>query len=454
MRAARNRTVWLALVTGGLLVTTFVVLAVRLRSQLQHEIHQTLIQRDGAVLHPLVLQLLASAPGPSPDDRLNALLRGAGERGVLSVALFDAEGRPKRAVPADQLFVDLPIEDFLQLTSTSQPLSRFHAHFLFDTHFPGLAAPDAEAPVLEVLLPLATDPAASLLGIARYHLDARNLADELAALDEQFERQTTLTVLTGVGLIVVVVVIAATGLARAEQALAERNQRLLRTNFELTLATKASALGQITAHLLHGLQGPVAGLRAAMAGSGGPEEASDWEAARTYTDRLQRIVEENVRMLADLTEHNTYELTGDELAETLAARNRPLAHECGVVLTVRNTFHGRLDNHRGSLLCLIAHNLVDNALRATSAGRTVAVRLAEAEGELCLVVQDEGTGIPESVQAGLFEPGRTTRRDGTGLGLAISRLLARQLRAELHLQKTGPEGSAFELRFPLTAAPL
>ena len=47
------------------------------------------------------------------------------------------------------------------------------------------------------------------------------------------------------------------GLRRAERLIAERNDRLIHANFELTLAAKASDLGQITSHLIHGMQGPV-----------------------------------------------------------------------------------------------------------------------------------------------------------------------------------------------------
>ena len=39
----------------------------------------------------------------------------------------------------------------------------------------------------------------------------------------------------------------------------------MHANFELTLAAKASAIGQITSHLIHGLQGSVEGLRAIVA---------------------------------------------------------------------------------------------------------------------------------------------------------------------------------------------
>ena len=68
-----------------------------------------------------------------------------------------------------------------------------------------------------------------------------------------------------------------------------------------------------------------------------------------------------------------------------------------------------------------------------------------------LKVQDEGSGIPDSVSRNLFKPGRSGRPGGSGLGLAISQLLARQIGAKLALISTGPQGTAFTVTLPLKA---
>jgi len=69
------------------------------------------------------------------------------------------------------------------------------------------------------------------------------------------------------------------GLNRAQRVIVERTARLTHANFELTLAAKASALGQITSHLIHGLQGPVAGLRAVVTGRAADNvnATEDWQ---------------------------------------------------------------------------------------------------------------------------------------------------------------------------------
>jgi signal transduction histidine kinase len=282
----------------------------------------------------------------------------------------------------------------------------------------------------------------------RYYIDARPLSRELALIDERIDRQTAVTLLVGSVLIAVVMAGAAFSVNRAQRIIAERNERLTRANFELTLATKASAVGQITSHLIHGLQGSVEGLRAVVEGRKADPSNPAWESAADYTERLQSMIRETVALLGDASTNTTYELTGHELAATVRERNKAAADEKGVVFEVGAGFEATTDSHRGSLLCLIANNLVQNAIIATAPGRKVTVQFADAGWAIVLTVRDEGSGIPESVQKQLFRPGRSGRPGGSGLGLAISQLLARQIGAELVLLSTGQSGTTFRLTLP------
>lgn len=443
MRHPTTKLLLITLATGLLLIAVFVSTVWRYRTALGAEIRRTIIERDAAVLQPVALQQLAEARAAG-DTSLHAVLRSAHQEGMLAVALFDAEGRPAHYLPRSLLLADLPTDDLLRL-QTRQPISRFHPQFPLDRYFSGIAAEHRTTPVLEILLQLPSrDQPATLLGYAQYLIDARQLATELATIDERIRAQTTSTLSLGSGLIAALVAAAAYGLHRAQRVIAERNARLTRAHFELTLAAKASALGQITSHLIHGLQGPVAGLRAAMAGPGG----TDWQSAADYTERLQTLIQETVALLGDTRLQAVYELTGEELAATLRQRHAAEAQTQGVRFTVTSDDIGVLDSHRGSLLCLIASNLVQNALHATPAGRAVTVTLARAAGAIRLTVSDEGPGIPEELRDHLFEPGHSGRVGGTGLGLAISRLLARQIDADLALDATSPTGTTFRVTLP------
>ena len=67
----------------------------------------------------------------------------------------------------------------------------------------------------------------------------------------------------------------------------------------------------------------------------------------------------------------------------------------------------------------IVSNLVVNALEATPRGGHVRVGIVREDGYLCVVVEDDGPGIPSELREKILQPFFTTKSQGTGLGLAI-----------------------------------
>lgn len=440
-----------SLAVTGVCVVLVAILAsmvIWLRADLRRQIHLKIIERDAAVLYPFALQEMAEGKdsrSSSPSTPLAGLLKSAEQKGMLAVSVFDRDGNPVESVPTNQLFVELPPADLVQVLR-GIPVSRYEATFPLDQHFAGVSA--APAPVLEVLLPLPGKASGSVDGFVRYYIDARPLSEELAGIDRRINGVTAITLGVGTLLIAAVTGVAAFAVRRAQRTIAERNERLTRTNFELSLAAKASTLGQITSHLIHGLQGPVEELRAVVAGKEAGGSSSDWESAAEYADRLQRMIREVIALLGDASSGASYELTGFDLAATLREGSGAGATSKGVILEVTGGFPSTIDSHQGGLLCLIGSNLIHNAIEATRSGRRVMVQLARSGLGVVLTVTDEGEGIPEAVQKHLFRPGKSGRTGGSGLGLAISRLLARNIGAEIVLLTTGPSGTAFRVTLP------
>ncbi len=444
-------------VTGALLVAIFATTVVILRRELRDDIRQKIIERDAAVLYPLAEAQLGEAEA-DPDNRdfgsemlLSSVLKSWQQLRMRGIVIFDADGNTLQVQPTTLLRTELAPDDYASLMSGAQ-ISRYHPDFPLDRYFADVEGPPEEhyAPVLEVLLPLRAGNSGQTVGFVQYYLKARRLAAELDAIDQRVNRQTAEMLAIGSVLIALILIVAYHSLSRAQGIIAERNERLTRANFELTLAAKTSALGVITSHLIHGLQGPVAGLRAVVAdrtadGGSGPE----WQSAADYADRMQAMIHETVALLGDTTTQTTYELTGIELADSIRERNRAAAVAKGVALDVSPGFPQTIDSHRGSLICLIATNLVQNAIEATDPGRHVEVALTQNPDSIMLLVRDEGAGMPDSVRAHLFEPGRSGRPGGTGLGLSISQLLARQIDGALELVESGAGGTTFRLTVPV-----
>jgi len=69
-------------------------------------------------------------------------------------------------------------------------------------------------------------------------------------------------------------------------------------------------------------------------------------------------------------------------------------------------------------------NLLVNASESLDKGGRIDVVLHRDETGIRVVVEDNGTGVPEEIRETLFEPYVTGRPGGTGLGLAIARRIA------------------------------
>lgn len=409
-----------------------------------------LIERDAAVLHRQALQQLADqgAGSAATPDQLRAVARRADQPGMLAMAVFDSDGTLVQAVPSWLPFIDLAPADYLEL-SQLQPISRFHPHHLLQSTFGPDDTPLEGTPMLEVLLPLHTDGSSRLAGVVQYWIDARALAEEIEAIGARIGRQTGSILALGSLLITFIVGAAHWLLARAQREIAERNESLRRANLELSLSLKASALGQITSHLLHGLQAPVAGLRAVMAARPRTADGEDWQTAADYTARLQQMIQQTVSLLGEQEARVSYELDATEIAHALRERHRAAATARAVELHLTTLGQGApLSSDRANLLCLIAGNLIDNAVDVSPPGEAVRVEIEQQAGTWRLRVHDRGPGVPAEIRSRLFQPGRSTKAGGTGLGLAISHLLARQIGAELTLRETGATGTTFEVELP------
>ncbi len=107
----------------------------------------------------------------------------------------------------------------------------------------------------------------------------------------------------------------------------------------------------------------------------------------------------------------------------------------------------------------IVGNLITNALRHAPRGSTVALRLRATDEHACIVVADQGPGIPDWERERVF--GRFVQLDGApdtspggaGVGLSLARELVLLHGGEIGVDDANP-GAAFWVRLPLGVAHL
>jgi signal transduction histidine kinase len=139
----------------------------------------------------------------------------------------------------------------------------------------------------------------------------------------------------------------------------------------------------------------------------------------------------------------------DVLRDTLEAFE-PLAAAKGVSLSAEAelpTCVGRFDS--GRVLEVLA-NLVSNALKFTTSGGRVSIRVAREGSDLHFAVADTGTGIPEDALLGVFEKFKQVAKDrrGLGLGLYISKGIVEAHGGRMWGESQLGAGSTFHFAIP------
>ena len=221
----------------------------------------------------------------------------------------------------------------------------------------------------------------------------------------------------------------------------------------LNSRARLAALGEAVAKINHDLRNMLTSAQIAsdrLAAIGDPKVAQ-------AMPRLERALDRAVTLATDVM---TYGKTAEAAPQVQALELQPAldaaAEDAGMsesgVRLVSHVEAGARVSADPDQLHRILVNLLRNAREAMEErGRPgqVQVSLAVADGVSRLRLSDDGPGLPERALAHLFQPFTgSARRGGTGLGLAISRELAQAHGGDLVLEKTGPEGTVFELSLP------
>lgn len=444
---------WLAIALTWVVTTLVVLVGVR---QVRQQVREQIVRRDGEILRAMartqsggddVASLLAREP-------FAVFVTIGGFEGIMAARMFDAVGAFLASVP-DRVREGRIGEEELVVLRRGQPISRFEASlpledlFLPDPGDKGIAL-GGFIPAVRVLVPLGEVAGAEPTGFAEFVLDGRSVAREFELLDERLLKQAALTLLVAFGATGGVLVWAFRQLARGNRLLQRRTEDLQRANRELSQAARATALGAVTAHLVHGLKNPVSGLQSFMAAGseGGAADEEAWRDARAATQRMQALIGQVVRVLREHESDLEYDATLADVGDAVLSRARSLARDRGVELDGSGAPAVPIDNRSAGLFALVLTNLLENAIQATPRGGSVRLRLEGGESGVAAEVSDRGTGLPESVRERLFQPNQSTKEGGSGLGLAISHQLALALGGSVKLVASGPDGTCFRVEIP------
>jgi two-component system phosphate regulon sensor histidine kinase PhoR len=222
---------------------------------------------------------------------------------------------------------------------------------------------------------------------------------------------------------------------------------------------------EFVANASHELRTPLAAIRGfAETLLGGPS-LSDAD-RRAYLEVIDRHARRLSAIVADLLELSKIEsretrfelapVDTAELAETLLRDWRPRLEEkrLSASLTTERPGIAWADPRACEQ---IVSNLLDNAIKYTDPGGSIALRIGGDDRSVRIDVADTGLGIPERDLGRIFErfyrvdQARSRSQGGTGLGLAIVKHLVQSLGGEIEVQSQLGRGSTFSVTLPRPA---
>ncbi|QNF35414.1 tetratricopeptide repeat protein [Adhaeribacter swui] len=177
---------------------------------------------------------------------------------------------------------------------------------------------------------------------------------------------------------------------------------------------------------------------------------------------LGKEMEQSLEMLQSLLVWSKAQLAGSHIVlkpvniQQLATENLQLvesrAEEKGITLRneISESTEILTDQER---LNFTIRNLVQNAIKFTSAGGQISIRTEEQEDRMCILVSDTGKGIkPENLNR-LFKEDRfttvgTRNEKGTGLGLMLCKELLESINASITVESQIGAGSTFRVFLP------
>jgi PAS domain S-box-containing protein len=249
--------------------------------------------------------------------------------------------------------------------------------------------------------------------------------------------------------------VARTDAEAAQHALAEQNERLRELD-----RLKDEFISLVS----HELRTPLTSMRGyleLLLDGGGGELSDDQNRFLSIVDRNSKRLMHLVGDLLFLAQVEAGKLTlelgevklDDVVSESVEAA-KPIADEKGIELRVSLDTTPNMVGDRGRL-GQVLDNLVSNAVKFTTNGGSVEVRLSSTADEALIEVVDNGIGIAPEEQELLFDrffrSSEATERaiPGTGLGLTIVKAIVERHHGSIEVESASGCGTTMRVRLPL-----
>ena len=185
---------------------------------------------------------------------------------------------------------------------------------------------------------------------------------------------------------------------------------------------------------------------------------------KPYFDRIKTSIGQMHQLINDLLDISNFqdaenislnveEVNIDELLAELFEVTRKEAEPKQQKLTINST-KGLLLSTDRFLLWRVLENLISNAIKFSSKGKTISVGAKKINNEIEFMIHDEGPGFSEEDKIKMFKKFQklsampTGGENSTGLGLSIVKMIVDKLGGSIKVESKIGNGSCFYVKIP------
>lgn len=265
-----------------------------------------------------------------------------------------------------------------------------------------------------------------------------------------------------------------------EKMVKVRTDQLREKDAQLIQSGKLATLGEMAAGIAHEINQPLGGisliaqgLMLAKARNKLSDELLDekLDAIIEQVERINKIIG-HLRTFARQSDdtkkqvfvqnplYDSFKLIGEQLVKRKITLDLDIEENLPPILADHNkleqVFLNLIGNARDAIEELErtirrSKNDKDIIKWLESFDRKIAIRIYSDTEHVTVEIQDNGIGMPKSIQNKIFEPFFTTKEvgKGTGLGLSITYGIVKEFEGTIEVESSEMQGSKFTLKFPV-----
>lgn len=233
----------------------------------------------------------------------------------------------------------------------------------------------------------------------------------------------------------------------------EETEQLIEAEEHLAAAQKLSALGQMSASLVHEIKNPLSSIK-------GTAEIllDDFPDGHPKREFVQILLKETSRLnntVEDVLQYSRGQNGKEEATEPLSEVLSRVVKLLDGQLREKSIDYKEKDRALGDDFYVVGGkvsqvilNIMLNAIDAVPKKGTIFLQVTKEQQGCFVAISDNGPGIPDSEKEKIFEPFFSLKEGGTGLGLLISRKIVESYGGSITVTDSEEGGVCFTVFLP------